>query len=168
MLLRPDQYVTDVCATDLAALRAAGVRAVLLDIDNTVMPLHSAECPDPIFRWVTALKDEGFAVAFVSNTWQPDVDERMSRFDCPVTPKSMKPLARGFRAAARVLGVSTRQCAVVGDQIFTDVLGGNLVGATTILVQPLSTSDLPHTVALRYLERLIMAGRVPSSECREA
>lgn len=160
--------MTGVCAIDLAALRAAGIRAVLLDIDNTVMPLHSSVCPDPVFAWVGRLHEQGFKVAFVSNTWQPDVAERMARFECPVMPKSMKPLARGFRAAARALGVSTRECAVVGDQIFTDILGGNLVGATTVLVQPLSAADLPHTVVLRHIERLIMAGRVPASECREA
>jgi HAD superfamily phosphatase (TIGR01668 family) len=153
--------VTDVRGIDLDALRSAGIRALLLDIDNTVMPLHSAACPLWLEEWVAGLRDEGFAIAFVSNTWRDDVAERVGRFECPVSAKAMKPLVRGFRAAARELGVPLGECAVVGDQIFTDVLGGNLSGATTVLVQPLSSSDLPHTLLLRRLERLIMSGRTP-------
>ena len=162
-LLRPDQYVTSVCAIDLRALKEAGIRAVLLDVDNTIMPQGSAECPVPIGEWVEALPSAGFVVGFVSNNWHGTIHERVARFGFGVTPKAMKPLARGFRAAAEALGVDTRECAVVGDQIFTDIIGGNLVGATTVLVRPLSTVDLPHTVVLRRIERLIMAGRVPRS-----
>lgn len=160
-LLSPDYYVADVSSIDLEVLRDRGVRAILLDIDNTVLPQGSAACPSNVAAWVARLPEAGFKVAFVSNNWHGDVGERVAQFGCAFTAKAMKPLARGFRAAARMLGVSTRECAVVGDQIFTDVLGGNLVGATTVLVLPLSTSDLPHTLVLRRIERLIMARRTP-------
>ena len=160
---RPDQFVTGVCAIDLDALRAKGVKAVLLDIDNTVLPQSSRVCPVTIAEWVNALPAAGFSVMFVSNNWHADVHERVQQFGHGVTAKAMKPLARGFREAARALGVTPNQCAVVGDQIFTDIVGGNLIGATTVLVQPLSTTDLLHTRVLRRIERLIMARRVPGS-----
>lgn len=162
-LLRPDDYVTSVCAVDLHSLKEAGIRAILLDVDNTIMPQGSPECLVAIGEWVERLPEVGFLVAFVSNNWHGTIHERVARFGYDVTPKAMKPLTRGFRAAARALGVRPKECAVVGDQIFTDILGGNLVGATTVLVRPLTSADLPHTVVLRRIERLIMAGRVPRS-----
>lgn len=162
-LFRPDQYVTNVCAVDLAALKSAGIRAILLDVDNTIMPQGSPDCPLTIREWVDKLPELGFAVGFVSNNWHATIHERVSIFDYGVTPKAMKPLSRGFRSAAASLGVPITECAVIGDQIFTDILGGNLVGATTVLVSPLSSVDLPHTVVLRRIERLIMGGRVPRS-----
>lgn len=158
-LLTPTYDVESVCEIDLAQLKRDGVKAVLLDIDNTVLPQGSSECPLSIDQWVRALPGIGFSVAFVSNNWHGDIRDRVARFQHDVTAKAMKPMARGFRAAAKALGVSTRECAVVGDQIFTDIVGGNFVGATTVLVRPLSSKDLPHTVVLRRLERLIMARR---------
>jgi HAD superfamily phosphatase (TIGR01668 family) len=162
-LLRPHYYVTDVRAIDLEALRQAGITALLLDVDNTVLVHHSAEGPGWAVEWVAALAEKGFSAAFVSNNWHDTIQARVAPFGIGVTAKAMKPLPKGFRAAARSLGVSIRQCAVVGDQIFTDILGGNLAGATTVLVQPLSAVDLPHTVVLRRIERLIMSGRTPDA-----
>lgn len=162
-LLMPDLYLATVHALDLAALRESGIRAILLDVDNTIMPQGSSECPMLTCEWVERLAEAGFGVAFVSNNWHGTIHERVARFGYAVIPKAMKPLGRGFRAAARALGVQPQECAVVGDQIFTDILGGNLFGATTVLVQPLSNVDLPHTVVLRRIERLIMSGRVPRS-----
>ncbi|MHB8762011.1 MAG: YqeG family HAD IIIA-type phosphatase [Coriobacteriia bacterium] len=160
-VLRPRAYVADVTSVDLASLRAAGVRAILLDIDNTVLPLHKDECPPKIAEWVFGLGKAGFRVRFVSNNWHADVRERVARFRYGVTAKAMKPLPFGLRNAAEALGVEPRECAMIGDQIFTDVLAGNLAGCVTVLVQPLTPSDLPHTVVLRHVERLIMANRAP-------
>lgn len=160
-LLRPDHYVTSVLAIDLDELRRSGVKALLLDVDNTVLTLDAADHRPDILEWVLALPEAGFMARFVSNNWHEAIHARVEPFGIGVTAKAMKPLPRGFREAANVLGVTPRDCAVVGDQIFTDILGGNIVGATTVLVQPFSTADLPHTVVLRRIERLIMAGRVP-------
>lgn len=160
-LVRPRHYVTGVCAIDLDALREAGIKALLLDVDNTVLPLDSAECTPEIAAWLASLPDAGFVACFVSNNWHEAIHSRVAPFGLPLSAKAMKPLPRGFRAAARALGVKPKECAVVGDQIFTDILGGNLVGATTVLVRPVSSSDLPHTLVLRRIERLIMSGRTP-------
>ncbi|MBN2848160.1 MAG: YqeG family HAD IIIA-type phosphatase [Coriobacteriia bacterium] len=150
-------------AIDLAALARFGVKALLIDIDNTLLPRDTSVFPPEFLRWVRCLPDVGFGVHFVSNNWHEHIHERAAEVGFPVVAKAVKPLPRGFREAARRLGVTTRECAVVGDQIFTDILGGNLVGATTVLVQPLSVSDLPHTLVLRRIERVIMAGREPAT-----
>ena len=154
--------MTDVLAIDLDALTASGVRALLLDIDNTLLPHHRFGLSDESVQWVASLHGRGLSACLVSNNWHDDIHARAAQIGLPVVPKSMKPLPFGFLRAARSLGVPARQCAVVGDQIFTDVLGGNLLGATTVLVEPLSSSDLPHTLVLRRIERVIMAGRQPA------
>jgi hypothetical protein len=160
-LFWPDHYVTDVCAIDLGALSAAGVKALLVDIDNTLLPRDSSAVPPAYSAWVESLPNAGFGVHFVSNNWHESIHRHAADLGFPVVAKATKPLPFAFLAAARALGVRTRECAVIGDQVFTDVVGGNLVGATTVLVEPLSATDLPHTLVLRRIERLIMAGRRP-------
>lgn len=162
-LLRPDHYVRDARAIDLDALKADGITALLLDIDNTLLPHHRPGLPAGFRPWLDALGDAGFRAYLVSNNWHQDIEERAAEIGLPVVARAGKPLPGGFRRAATALGVRARECAVVGDQIFTDILGGNLFGATTVLVCPLSSSDLPHTRVLRRIERVIMAGRRPAS-----
>jgi hypothetical protein len=148
-------------AIDLGALRAAGIKALLLDMDNTVSPHHSSIVLPEMRSWVAALPAAGFGVLFVSNNWHDTIHMRAAALGFDVIGKAMKPLPCGFRRAARDLGVRIDECAVVGDQVFTDIVGGNLAGATTVLVRPLTATDLPHTLVLRRLERVIMAGREP-------
>lgn len=162
-LLRPDQYVTDVRAIDLEQLRATGIRALLLDLDNTVSPHHSPAVIPEIRDWLGGLSDAGFEACFVSNNWHSNIHERAAALGYPVVHKAMKPLPFGFWRAARRLGVPIAACAVVGDQLFTDILGGHWAGATCILVMPLTTNDLPHTRVLRNLERSIMGARTPQA-----
>lgn len=162
-LFRPDYYVSDVCAVDLDALRAAGVKALLIDIDNTLLPRDAATVPGRYAAWVASLPASGFGVHFVSNNWHDSIYAHAAELGFPVVAKAIKPLPFAFRVAARALGVRARECAVIGDQVFTDIVGGNLLGARTVLVEPLSATDLPHTLVLRRVERLIMAGRRPSA-----
>lgn len=162
MFLRPDEYLTDVTQIDLDRLARAGVTGLIMDLDNTLLPRDTNEMPPALRAWTDVLRTRGVAVCLVSNNWHERVHEVAADLGFPLVAKAVKPLPFAFWRALRVLGLKGRQCAVVGDQIFTDVLGGNLIGSTTILVKPLSTTDLPHTLVLRRLESLIMQGREPS------
>jgi len=162
-LFRPTHYVSGTTSLDLGALVAAGVKGLLVDIDNTIMARKSGVLPPTAATWIADVRAAGLAVCLLSNNWHDYVHGFASELGVPIVAKALKPLPFGFRTGARALGLTTRQCAVVGDQLFTDVLGGNLVGATTVLVVPVSASDLPHTLVLRRIERLIMAGRTPAS-----
>lgn len=160
-IFRPDHYVANVHALDLRSLQASGVRGLLLDIDNTIMARKTATVPQSSVAWIAEATSAGLSICLLSNNWHDYVHAFAAELGVPIVAKALKPFPFGFLRALRTLGLRASQCAVVGDQLFTDVLGGNLIGATTVLVVPVSASDLPHTLVLRRIERVIMAGRAP-------
>lgn len=163
-LLSPDYYVTDVHAIDLDALRLRGVRGLFLDLDNTILPRDTNEVPESLRAWATDLAEHGFRVCLVSNNWHERVRIVAADLGFELVAKAMKPFPFAFWKAATRMGLRARDCAAVGDQLFTDVLGGKLIGAVTVLVSPLSSADLPHTLLLRRLEARIMRGAKPHAQ----
>lgn len=160
-VLKPDYYYADIYAIDLGQLQRRGVRALLIDLDNTLLPRDDDTIPQRLRAWVANVKAAGCEICMVSNNWHDRVSRVSGELEIAYVSKALKPFPFAFLRAAGKLGVSRGQVAVVGDQVFTDVLGGSLAGATTVLVQPFSESDLPHTLLLRKLERLVLAGREP-------
>lgn len=162
-VLSPALYYRDVFSIDLDALAASGIDTLLVDIDNTVLPRDTGAIGPAFVTWFSELKSRGFKVCLVSNNWHDHVKRTAEAFGVQMVPKALKPLPFGFLRGTRLLDSERRRTAVIGDQVFTDILGGNLLGMTTVLVAPLSESDLPHTLMLRRLERRILAGRQPLS-----
>lgn len=160
-MFSPDLYYTDVHAIDLDDLSSRGIDTLLVDLDNTLLPRDTNVVPDELKRWSATLAERGFRVCLVSNNWHERVHAVAGELGFALVSKAVKPLPFAFLRAIAKLGASRKRAAVVGDQVFTDVLGGNLLGMRTILVVPLSETDLPHTLLLRRLERLVLAGRAP-------
>jgi len=160
-LLKPDLYHTSVHAIDLDALRERGIEALLVDLDNTLLPRDTNEIPDDLREWAAGLARRGFRVCLVSNNWHERVKSVAEELGFDLVAKAVKPLPFAFVHALRKIGATRASAAVVGDQMFTDVLGGNLLGMLTVMVLPLSHTDLPHTLLLRNLERAVLAGRQP-------
>lgn len=141
-----------------AALRSAGIRGVLLDVDNTLSP-HNAPDPEPdAVRWLHALADAGIAAVIVSNNRAPRIAPFAARLGLPYVCRGAKPLPAGFRRAQRMLGLPRSALAVVGDQLFTDMLGGNLAGMTTLLVDPIQPEHGWFFRLKRALERPLLRG----------
>jgi uncharacterized protein len=144
-------------------LAARGLKALLLDLDNTLIP-HGSLLPCPeIEDWVAEMQAAGIALRLVSNATPNRLKHWAKRLDIPSiglfgSGMAVKPFARAFRRALHDLRLPASQVAVVGDQVFTDMLGGNLIGAFTILVRPLSSSGMPHTSLVRRLEKLVLRG----------
>jgi uncharacterized protein len=160
-VLHPDLYVRSVCDIDLDALLARGVDTLLVDLDNTLLPRDSNVVPPDIVAWSSRLAERGFTVCLVSNNWHGRVFKVAQELGFSLVAKAVKPLPFAFLRALGVVGSTRSRSAIVGDQLFTDILGGKLLGITTILVLPLSHSDLPHTLVLRRLEHALLAGRQP-------
>jgi HAD superfamily phosphatase (TIGR01668 family) len=159
--LSPDLYYRSVGSIDLDTLRGRGVRALLVDLDNTLLPRDTSEFTVEALDFASRVREAGFSACLVSNNWHARVHAAASELGFMLVPKALKPLPWGFRAGLHLLGATSRETAVIGDQLFTDISGGNMLGMTTVLVLPLSSTDLPHTLALRRLEALVLRGREP-------
>ncbi len=146
--------VTDVRIEDLQRL---GVMGVLLDVDNT-LTIHDAPGVSPeVERWLCSIQEAGLLPVIVSNNKDGRVRPFAERMGLPYIAKAGKPLGRGFRRAAAMLGLPRRQCAVIGDQIFTDILGANLAGMPSFLLEPIELEvEQRFIVFKRRIERWLL------------
>ena len=161
--LKPDLYYSSVRAIDLETLARAGVRVLLLDLDNTVLSRESHVVPDEMKEWAAGLRERGFSVCLVSNNWHERARRVAGELGLDLVDHAIKPLPFAFLRALSLEKATPKEAAVIGDQLFTDILGGNMLGMRTVLVAPLSRTDLPHTLLLRRLEALVLGDRVPTS-----
>lgn len=135
-------------------LKKRGIKALLLDADNT-LTTHNNPLPDQdVQLWLGRMREAGIKMVIVSNNHHKRLKPFAATLELGYTARALKPLTYGFRATAKRLGLAPKEIAVVGDQIFTDILGGNLFGSTTILVEPME----PETGPLFRLKRKLEVG----------
>lgn len=158
-LLTPHRAVASVADLDPRSLVADGIRGVVLDFDNTVIPWGAAAPAPAAAAWVRGLHAAGVRTCIVSNNFGLRVREVGRLLQVPVVGWALKPVPVGLWRAMAIMGTRPRETALVGDQIFTDVLGGNLLGLRTILVEPLSPHEFPTTRLVRWVERRVR-GRI--------
>ena len=138
----PDWYFDKFDEATPEFLLTNGIRALILDIDNTLAPYEEPEPNERVLAWFDALKESGIKAAFVSNNDFNRVSLFNQQIGIPMYPKGKKPLKKFMRRAIRELGVEPSETAIMGDQIFTDVLGANCAGATSILVKPIHLHNI--------------------------
>lgn len=156
-LLQPGDVIRSVADITPEFLAARGLRGLLLDLDNTLVPYHSYDDFPRSARWVEEMTGSGIRLALLSNATVKRAEQWRGRLALEGTGMAGKPNPAAFRRAAEGLGLPPQQVGMVGDQLFTDVLGGNLAGLHTILVHPLIDNALPHTRIARLLERRVLA-----------
>jgi HAD superfamily phosphatase (TIGR01668 family) len=147
--------VTDVTPEFLAS---RSIRGLVLDLDNTLVPWHGREVAPDIQSWVERLHGAGVRLCIVSNTHRPGrLRELAALLGVQHVPSGGKPRRGGFLRAAREMGLTAAETAVVGDQVMTDIWGGNRCGMLTILVDPLSQVEFIGTrLVSRRIERLLL------------
>ena len=155
-LLTPDLFVDTVYDIDLAALKARGIENIITDLDNTLVPWIEKDVNPKLMEWVNGLKSNGFKVCLVSNAVESRVETFRESMNVPGISKAGKPRNGAFLQAIEILGSTPKTTAVIGDQIFTDVLGGNRLGLYTILVIPLSEKEFIGTRLVRLAERFVL------------
>ncbi len=155
--LRPDAVAATLAAVDHAALWRAGMRGIVLDLDNTCCAYHQPELAPGVADWVRAARADGFAIVLLSNNFPERVAAVGAQLGVPAVPNALKPLPFGFLRAVRMLGSARNATVVIGDQLFTDVLGAKLLGYHTVLTEPIVAVDFPLTRVLRFLERVLFA-----------
>lgn len=153
----PKLYVAKLFDIDFNGLQSKGIRGILLDLDNTIVPRDEDCCSNEVTRWLKDLQKRGFKLCIVSNNLPARVQALASSFAVPAVYRAVKPTKRPFLKAMELLGTTPRETAIIGDQIFTDVFGGNRLGLYTILVVPLPGREFWATRMFnRRLEKLIL------------
>jgi HAD superfamily phosphatase (TIGR01668 family) len=153
-LLCPNRIVLVSYEIDAVYLQKQQLAGVIVDLDNTIIAWGSPTLPEATINWVKKLQAAGIKVCLLSNNRGPRVGRIANILKVPFVSKACKPRALGFRQAVRVMNLLPRQVAVIGDQIYTDILGGNRIGCHTIWVTPLSTKEFFGTKITRRLEKL--------------
>ncbi len=144
--------VTDITPALLCAMH---IRAIVLDVDNT-MAMHGAQTPHTgVLAWTKQMTAAGVRLVVVSNNYKKRVAPFAEKFALPYISFACKPSPFGYLRAKRLAGVHVRECLVVGDQIFTDILGANLCGMPSVLLDPIAP-DKAWTVRFkRWLEHFL-------------
>jgi hypothetical protein len=142
--LRPDMLVRGVEDVDLDALAARGVRGILMDVDNTLTAWRSHEVPEAKRAWVESARGR-FGLCLLSNTiFGKRLRHLGESLGIPYVGRwglGRKPGTGGVMAALKLIGVVPAEAAIVGDQVFADILAGKRAGLTTILVDPVNPEN---------------------------
>lgn len=154
--LVPDLFLNSVHDLNTAALAEKGISAIIIDIDNTLVSWDTKEPDEKVNRFVCRLVEEGFRICILSNNSKKRVEEFNRCLNLPAIHKAIKPSRNAFIRAMKLMDATAENTAVIGDQIFTDVLGGNRMGLYTVLVAPISEKEFVWTRLVRMLERAVL------------
>lgn len=147
--LVPNFLFENIYTIDLDRLRARGIRLLLADLDNTLVPYAVKTPTDEVRAWKDRLEEAGITLFILSNSRKPGRAQRFAQdLGVPYEGHVGKPKSGGFRRAMDRMGVTPDQTAIVGDQIFTDIWGGNNAGVLTLMVKPIQFGTIFR--ALRY------------------
>lgn len=153
--LVPSLFVESVYEIDLEQLKSRGVRGILTDLDNTLVRWDEPDATPKILQWLDHVRDTyGIKVCIVSNNNHSRVERFAKPLNIPFVASAKKPSNLPFRRGLDVLGTKPEETVVIGDQLFTDVLGGNRMGLYTILVAPVGEKEFIGTKVLRAMERV--------------
>ena len=155
MKIYPDKYIDKVEQITMEFLQENKLKALILDVDNTLID-YNKNLSQSITDWAKGLKEQGIKLYILSNTNQKEKVENVAKkLEIPYQNLAKKPLKAGFLKVQKELKESPRNIGVVGDQIFTDILGGNRCNMFTILVEPIDPKDFWYTAWKRPLENKI-------------
>lgn len=157
-MLKPDVVVTSAHDATPELLLGHGARAVMVDMDDTLIASNESEPGVATREWLADLQAAGMPVLLLSNGERGRVERCCEDLGIEGFHLAGKPFWWAFRRGLRKLGRPASETAMIGDQLFTDVLGANLAGMLSVLVEPLSPGKMMHTRAARHLERLIVRG----------
>jgi HAD superfamily phosphatase (TIGR01668 family) len=155
--LMPDEFVESIHQIDIENLLSRNIRAVITDLDNTLVEWDRPSATPEVEAWLTGLREAGIQVTVVSNNNR----ERVKHFCEPLGIRfiwaARKPRRQAFLRAVKEMNARIEETVVIGDQLFTDVLGGNRLGFHTILVVPVASTDGFWTRFNRQMERIALS-----------
>lgn len=141
MLFKPDIKLHGITDITVELLNKYNIKALLLDVDNTMSTHHGTILTDGLMEWIALMQQNGIKLMVLSNSKRKRIEPFAARIGLPFISLGCKPLPTGYLRGVKALGEKRKNVAIVGDQIFTDILGGNTVGVRTILLTPIKPED---------------------------
>ena len=151
-LLYPTIYVDKAYDISIETLKKLKITGVLLDVDNTLTIDKGTKPDERMLSWLENLRSNGIKMMIVSNGKHKRLSKFSKTLDLPCFSMAMKPLPFKLKKAARMVANSTDDVLLIGDQIFTDILGANTCGIKSALVNPIKTETSASFKIRRYFE----------------
>ncbi|WP_147532432.1 YqeG family HAD IIIA-type phosphatase [Bacillus marasmi] len=152
----PDQHVKSVFEISPEKLKSRGIKAIITDLDNTLVEWDRPNATPKLIKWFDDMKKNNIMITIVSNNNEERVKAFSEPHGIPFIFQARKPMGRAFRKALAQMGVKKEEVVVIGDQLLTDVFGGNRSGIHTILVVPVAKTDGFITKFNRQVERILL------------
>jgi len=155
-MLFPKKKVHRVTDISVGYLRKQGVRGLILDIDNTLTTHDNPIPSDGVAHWLNTMRENDIKMIVLSNNHGPRVEPFAKILGLDYISEGKKPLTDGFKRCASALNLQKQELCIIGDQIFTDVLGGNLYGCHSILVEPIQPESTRFFRFKRAMEKIVL------------
>jgi len=156
----PDIHFKNIYSITPEYLKERGIRAIVLDIDNTLEPYGTATPNDSVRAWISTIKSSGINIVIASNNNRRRVETFCRDLDVIQMYNSKKPLPVCIKRIRKEFGTKPENVAVIGDQIFTDVLCAKFGGAMAIHVTPINGIESRFIKFKRVLEKPILASYI--------
>ena len=154
-IFKPDIYIKDFSDLDLNFLKTIGIKVIILDVDNTLVPADSNVVDEKAIRFIKQVKSAKIIPIIVSNNKKSRVSYLSNKLNCEYISFSLKPLNISFKIVMKKYNVIASEICIMGDQILTDILGGNRLNIVTILVNPISKKDNIYGSVIRIAEKFV-------------
>lgn len=151
----PKEWLDSTYEIDWEQWKRKGIRGVLFDIDNTLVP-HGAPADSRAIALFEKLHALGFQTCLLSNNKEPRVKSFADQVHSPYIYKAGKPRVKNYNRSVQEMGLCKEEVLFVGDQLFTDVYGANRAGIYGILVKPINPKEEIQIVLKRYLEAVVL------------
>ena len=152
----PDFIAKSIFEMNLQRLKDMGIKGLAVDIDNTLVPRKVKEPSDDAAKWVEKAKSMGFKVCILSNAMNHRAELFMDKLGIHGVGFAQKPSRKGYDMAARRMGLDHKECAILGDQLFTDIKGGVKAGFVTVFTEYLDGNEIKGVKCKRIFEDRII------------
>jgi len=152
----PDMYKKSIYDIDYKKLKKNGIKCILFDLDNTLVPYNIKEPTEKVIELFKKIKSLGLKIIIFSNSGKKRLKPFKEILEVDCCPHAFKPSPKKFIAIIEGYKYALDEVAIIGDQLLTDILGGNGVGITTILINPVSKRDHIFTWFNRFREKGII------------
>lgn len=155
MRFYPNMYQKNIHNIPYKKLKKLGIKCLIFDLDNTIALIDQKLITEDTKNLLNKLKED-FRIIIISNNVTERVKSYADYLDCDYVSNAAKPLSKGYRKIRKKYHLKKKEMCMIGDQIVTDIYGGNRFSMFTILVDPLGKKDLKITSFNRFLERIIL------------